>query len=498
MSKKQPAYELVPLHSRDSHSDDDLTVYDRKFGEGTYKIDEDLQLYNYSHKTYYPLLSFKTKMLLCAVVSLIALITAILCGYVLFVVWNNTLSINDELSSTSIDTVPTETPSSTPHHHFNNVQTTLNNPYNWIAEFDNRMSEMSILLHNIDGDNVPDIIIDQYTLYQSPDYDYCPGKKDRCKEKVGFSPCQSQLIALNGKSGAIEWSQWVEYVPFAVNCRTDLNWNGQSDCIFSGRGGSLSAYDVHNNVLLWVVDQRITCPSYNYYYPLISKDFDKDGVLDIIVTHGGDPRYPDTYKERTPGFIVVVSGATGKQISEHILTPDNHETYSSPVLYTIPEGTDVVLFGTGGETIAGSLWAISLNSLESHVTKYIKEHNLPYKHNKMYKPLSCYSSEEIQKSRPHFNNNGKYSTKTHESWMDDCPHLLTDYKPIWNIYKLCVYEFIPAGTLGTMLPPVIVDINRDGKNDLLVSQFGEHMLLYDGKAGSIIWDYYAPDTQTYR
>ena len=43
--------------------------------------------------------------------------------------------------------------------------------------------------------------------------------------------------------------------------------------------------------------------------------------------------------------------------------PDNKESYYSPQLYTLPDGVQIVLFGTGGETHGGSLWRITLKDL---------------------------------------------------------------------------------------------------------------------------------------
>jgi len=40
--------------------------------------------------------------------------------------------------------------------------------------------------------------------------------------------------------------------------------------------------------------------------------------------------------------------------------PDRAETYCSPVIYRCKNGTEVVVFGTGGETHAGHLYAIQL------------------------------------------------------------------------------------------------------------------------------------------
>ena len=44
-------------------------------------------------------------------------------------------------------------------------------------------------------------------------------------------------------------------------------------------------------------------------------------------------------------------------------TPDERETYFSPVIYTKKDGVELVLFGTGGETHPGGLWVVSLLDL---------------------------------------------------------------------------------------------------------------------------------------
>lgn len=496
MARREPAYKLLPLHGGDSQSEEEETIYDRRFGEGTYKKDEELLLYRSRDKSriYNPSVSLRARMFACGIVVLIILSIFVLTGYTVIAAW-----MNSYVAPSNATAVP-NTPSSHGNDNIQVQQTTTDSTIKWRSDILESFSEMSILLHDINGDNVSDVILHAGSPYLSPDFQICPGQKeDKCMERVGYSPCQAQLVALDGNNGGREWNKWVQYATFAANCRADLNWNGQNDCVFAGRGGALAAYDIHNDVLLWIADPAITCPAYNYYYPLITtKDFDKDGVFDIIATHGGDPLYPDDYKERTPGFLVIVSGSTGQQISEHILTPDNRETYSSPVIYKLPDQKELVLFGSGGETISGSLWAITMDSLQDHVTQYIAKNKKAYIRNKQYKPASCFAQNELEKSRPGLKNAGRYSTKTHEDWMDNCLQLMGDIRPIWNTYKVCIYEFIPAGPLGTILPPVIVDVNKDSKMDLIVSQFGEHTLLYDGEAGNIIWDHFVPNTQTYR
>ena len=58
----------------------------------------------------------------------------------------------------------------------------------------------------------------------------------------------------------------------------------------------------------------------------------------------------------------MFSGKTGKVI-KWVGVPDNKESYYSPQWYILPDGVEMVLFGTGGETHGGSLWRITLEDL---------------------------------------------------------------------------------------------------------------------------------------
>lgn len=65
---------------------------------------------------------------------------------------------------------------------------------------------------------------------------------------------------------------------------------------------------------------------------------------------------------RMSGKILLFSGKDGKVLRE-MTVPDGRESYYSPVVYQRKDGTEVVLFGTGGETHSGSLWMITLSDL---------------------------------------------------------------------------------------------------------------------------------------
>ena len=79
------------------------------------------------------------------------------------------------------------------------------------------------------------------------------------------------------------------------------------------------------------------------------------------------------------GKLFLFSGKSG-----HVLkwqgVPDERETYFSPVVYSTSNGTDIALFGTGGETHPGSLWAIDLIQLyRGNIYEAIKVYTDNYK-----------------------------------------------------------------------------------------------------------------------
>ena len=66
---------------------------------------------------------------------------------------------------------------------------------------------------------------------------------------------------------------------------------------------------------------------------------------------------------RLPGRILIFSGKTG-EVLQFVGTPDQKESYYSPQILTREQdGSDFVLFGTGGETHGGGLYVILLSDL---------------------------------------------------------------------------------------------------------------------------------------
>ena len=61
---------------------------------------------------------------------------------------------------------------------------------------------------------------------------------------------------------------------------------------------------------------------------------------------------------RRSGWLMMLSGATGKQLGTHLPMPEDRETYCAPTLHTRKDGSQYILYGTGGETVGGE-WRVN-------------------------------------------------------------------------------------------------------------------------------------------
>ena len=355
---------------------------------------------------------------------------------------------------------------------------------NWERDFFPAMSESTTELFDINRDGVMDVVIVE-----------------------DYSECGSRIIAMDGEKGDKFWQKEVNFPAFAVRCELDVNGDDAMDCLVTGRGGGFAAIDPRDGSILWEVEPSIVFPRYNFYFPLIVKDLNNDGVDDLINMHGGDVTYKPQQHDRSPGLLVVISGKTGQSLMPPMLTPDGHETYMSPVLFKLNGKDDFVLFGTGGETVPGSLWGVSLLSIRTQVLKHQYSHKgkvEPYKPfiNDTYHPCLM-QGMDMNKLRPTFDQTAYdfqrpiFVTSSNNN-MRFCPRW-ENVRPIWNKYGVCLYELVKAEFKGVMIPPVIVDLDLDGIDDLVVSTYDGHTIALNGSdAVTRLWDVYYPSTESYR
>ena len=339
---------------------------------------------------------------------------------------------------------------------------------NWEQDFFPSKTEASIELFDMNRDGVMDVVTVE-----------------------NFSGCTVRVVAMDGRNGMKVWQKEINFPVIGVRCELDVNSDGAMDCLVFGNEAGFAAIDGRDGSLLWAVDPSVVFPPYNFYFPLIVEDLDNDGVSDLMNIHGGDGIYTPDQHDRSPGYLIVISGRTGQSLSPPILTPDGHESYMSPVLFKLNGKDDLVLFGSGGQTVSGSLWAVSLTSIRYQI-----------KINNAYTSFisdtyhQCYmKGTDFNKIRPTFDQKAFDMSNNN---MRFCPSW-EGVSPIWNKYGVCLYELYKSESKGVLVPPVIVDLNNDGVDDLVMSTYDGHTIAFDGlDAVTRLWDAYYPNTESFR
>lgn len=307
----------------------------------------------------------------------------------------------------------------------------------WENHFTGLSTESAIRFIDINCDGTLDIILG-FGLRQD-DFDghgFNFFKKCIYSDTTSYLPyCLGGILALDGQSGHELWRKQTTHEIFAIHCVLDVNSDGQMDCIITGRGGAMFAIEPRTAEILWLGDIRATNYSWNIMTAQIVKDFDHDTVQDIVVSHGGDTRYKPYEQPRGTGRLLLISGKTGEVISLMPM-PDGLETYMSPIIHQGQDGKKYVLFGTGGETISGSLWSVELED---------------------FAQLGFHCS----------------TTEDHVS----CIAVASSTRQIIQGVRNC----------GVSNPPALVDLTGDDLLDIVVPMYDGRVFALNGKDYSVLW-----------
>ncbi|XP_013402918.1 protein FAM234B isoform X1 [Lingula anatina] len=324
---------------------------------------------------------------------------------------------------------------------------TFHGTKNWKIDMADIGSESCIRLVDVDEDGRLDILLgigigkDVHTLEDKE-------KMDKfCKSLGSPSPCAGFVIALRGYDGKELWRLNTYAEVFEINCQElDVNKDGKLDCIGSGRLSTLLAFDPRTGQALWRKNSTVFNNGWNNYNVITVPDVDGDTVPEIVVPHGGEPKFKPSEHVRFAGRLIMLSGATGHVIGQYLEMPDSKETYSSLALHSRKDGTQFILFGSGGETVPGNFLAISLADFFKHAL-----------------------STEPHMSAPSLaGNNAAWPGK----WKDPVTGIITIYK---------------SDLKGVMVPPTLVDVTHDGVKDILMSGYDGTMALYNGETLETIW-----------
>jgi len=222
------------------------------------------------------------------------------------------------------------------------------------------MTTSSPSLADLDGDGVADIVFGTGVDRTRP--------TGRRLQFTGEPAVSGYAVAVSGATNRVLWQvpnprdafTTPRFLPLGTGPGTARG----TAVVMGGREGVLTAYRGTDGTVLWrLLGEDVVTTPFPYYFltPALIGDANGDGVADLVVTYGGnDTRMPK--EDRQQGYVLVVSGADGKVLATRPV-PDGAETYASPVVYRRHDGTEWVVFGTGGESKPGAAYRAPVASL---------------------------------------------------------------------------------------------------------------------------------------
>ncbi|XP_025096989.1 protein FAM234B-like [Pomacea canaliculata] len=331
-------------------------------------------------------------------------------------------------------------------------------PYgDWMIFYNDSTSKSSPVLIDVDGDKQEDVLVgvtsqEQFRRIQPLLVDHTMNESCR---KLGLEyPCTSWLVALRGYDMKELWRTWLRSDLLFINCQdVDVNGDGKLDCILTGHEASIQAIDLATGKILWVTDAEDAMwaghlvPSMSVFRASGIPDVDGDGVVDLIISHGGDPREDSKNYDQKAGRIIFLSGATGRPLGKYMELPQEKETFLSPQAYRTADGSLYFFLGSGGETTAGDFMVISYPDLH---------HNIMGSNTTLSVPGT---------------NGSRYD------WLLGIPKGANSLHILFSGKKK-----------GVVVPPVLADVTGDGVEDVLMSALEGNLILFDGQSLQPVWN----------
>ncbi|WP_339810887.1 PQQ-binding-like beta-propeller repeat protein [uncultured Imperialibacter sp.] len=222
----------------------------------------------------------------------------------------------------------------------------------WVQDFSIIGSQSSPRAADLNLDGVLDIVMGA-------------GKNEYQKSEFG-------VMALDGKTGELLWRQETTDQVFGSATLYDVNGDQVPDVFIGGRSPHLRALDGKTGEVIWAYnhelyhqDSILQYARFNFYNSVLVPDQNGDGLKDLLIVNGGNSKVePFSTSNRFPGVLMLMDTKTGEILAADTM-PDGKESYMSPIAFQQPGSNDVIiLFGTGGETISGSLYATTLADLK--------------------------------------------------------------------------------------------------------------------------------------
>jgi outer membrane protein assembly factor BamB len=189
------------------------------------------------------------------------------------------------------------------------------------------------------------------------------GKNERQFSKKG-------VLAFDGNTGDLLWQQETDDQVFGSATFYDITNDGVHDIFIGGRSPNFKALDGKTGEMIWkynheqyMNDSILKHARFNFYNTVLIPDQNNNGFQELLTVNGGNSKAPaNSERDRFPGVLMIIDAKSGEIVRADTM-PDGKESYMSPICFLQPGSKDhTIIFGSGGETIDGNLYKISLSN----------------------------------------------------------------------------------------------------------------------------------------
>lgn len=219
----------------------------------------------------------------------------------------------------------------------------------WRANFPKIGSQSSPRAVDLNSDGVLDIVM---------------GAGENEFQKSAFG-----VLALDGNTGNLLWKHDCIDQVYGSPVFEDINADGTSDIFIGGRSNQLYAIDGKTGKNIWTWKPKYTehpklkYADRNMQNPVVIPDKNGDGIKDLLVICGGNAKAEPFKKDgRLAGVLMILNSKNGDVLAADIM-PDGGEAYMPPLYVKQKDGSEQILFGTGGETLNGNLFVTDMKDL---------------------------------------------------------------------------------------------------------------------------------------
>ncbi len=180
------------------------------------------------------------------------------------------------------------------------------------------------------------------------------------------SPSNLGIVAINGATGDTLWTKKSRNQIYSTAIYANSAVGSEKLVYLSGRDAQLLCLNGSNGHIIWdfwpdTAGSAAASGWFNFYTPrFIGNDNEN-----LLITNGGKAAASPGDPNRPPGRLMILDRFTGEILYENAI-PDGSETYFSPMIWPLSEsfGGDLLVMGSGGETLPGALWSIGLEEFK--------------------------------------------------------------------------------------------------------------------------------------